>query len=242
MTFAGRVDEPSFDCAVFLHSGDEPVTRILLFGASNLTLAFPHLLASLRRAFDDELLVFAAHGHGRSYGTWSRVLFRSLPGITTCRLWNDLDQVASHADQTYALVTDVGNDILYGRHPDEISHWVESVLQRLQARNAKSVLTLLPLCSIRRLSVWRYTIMRLCLFPASRLDFENLVDCAELLNQKLEELGTKYGATLVQPNPEWYGFDPIHVAPTLSSRGVGANSIGVEQHGERISNGSGGCA
>ncbi|HLQ43549.1 MAG TPA: hypothetical protein VK137_02375, partial [Planctomycetaceae bacterium] len=64
--------------------------RVILLGASNVTLSFPRLWHGLRRAWSESLELFAAHGHGRSFGIWSRVGPRQLPGIVPCRLWDDL--------------------------------------------------------------------------------------------------------------------------------------------------------
>ena len=116
--------------------------RIVLLGASNLTRGISAVLVEAERHFGSPLEVYAALGHGRSYGMTSRILFRSLPGITECGIWNAL--AALPAAPTAALVTDVGNDLLYGATPATILHWVDECLRRLAERNARAVLTLLP--------------------------------------------------------------------------------------------------
>ncbi len=61
--------------------------RVILLGASNVTLSFPRLWHGLQRAFDDPLKLFAAHGHGRSFGMWTRIGPRELPSVVDCRIW-----------------------------------------------------------------------------------------------------------------------------------------------------------
>src|SRR5439155_11570702 len=107
-------------------SGDRVSARVVLLGASNLTLGFPMLVSELRAWLGSPVEILCAHGHGRSYGLASRVLFRELPGIVECGLWRAL--ASAPARPTLALLTDVGNDIMYGRDVEEIAGWVETAL------------------------------------------------------------------------------------------------------------------
>ncbi len=185
--------------------------RVILLGASNLTLSFPLLFESLRSRLERPLEIVAAHGHGRSYGMQSRILTRALPGMHDCQLWDDLAQRPAPDAGTLALITDVGNDILYGADVDEIVDWVERCLIKLNEQQAKTVLTLLPLASAERLSAWRYKLTRTCFFPSSRMSWSDTLGRAKRLNDSLQQLGEKYSATLFEPRKEWYGIDPIHV-------------------------------
>ena len=62
------------------------------------------------------------------------MLGRELPGITTCGLWDAL--AARPPARTAALVTDVGNDLLYGAPVAAILDWVAECLDRLAAQCA----------------------------------------------------------------------------------------------------------
>jgi len=185
--------------------------RVVLLGASNLTLGFPHVAGRLVAGWSEPLHVFAAHGHGRSYGTWSRVLVRSLPGIVQCGLWNDLRQTRATESPISALVTDVGNDLLYGASPGTIVNWVSQCLDRLADERAEIVVTLLPLASVLRLSAWRYHLTRICFFPGRGPAWGEMRERAHELNDRLRTLAEAHGAHVVEPPLDWYGFDPIHV-------------------------------
>ncbi len=185
--------------------------RVVLLGASNLTVSFPLVLESLQAGSGGPLDVLAAHGHGRSYGNWSRVLVRALPGIAGCDLWRDLAQRAEAEDSTQALVTDVGNDLLYGATVSTILGWVETCLERLTEHRAEIVLTLLPLVSVERLSVWRYELTRMLFFPRSGIPLAAMLESARELNDHLHELGRKFDVRIIDPPGNWYGFDPIHI-------------------------------
>jgi hypothetical protein len=185
--------------------------QVVLLGASNLTLSLGRIVGALQSGWNEELHLLAAHGHGRSYGKWSRVLLRSLPGIVECDLWAGLEQRPTAEAPLSALVTDVGNDLIYGSTPDQIAGWVEQCLERLAARRAEIVLTLLPMESVQRLSAWRYHLTRMCFFPGSGPAWPIMQERAADLNERLRNLAAAYGAHVVDPPGEWYGFDPIHV-------------------------------
>jgi hypothetical protein len=91
------------------------IARVVALGASNLTRGFHEVVSASRAAWGPDVQILAALGHGRSYGARSRLLTRRLPGILDSGLWPALE--AMPAVPTRALVTDVGNDILYGYPP-----------------------------------------------------------------------------------------------------------------------------
>jgi hypothetical protein len=188
--------------------------RVVLLGASNLTISFPWIVRRLRAGLDGRLEVFAALGWGRSYGEWSQVAFRGLPGTIGCGLWEALARQEPVATEL-ALVTDVGNDLLYGFPVPQIASWLEICLSRLIARRARIVLTLIPLSSIATLSPTRFHVMRKLLYPRNRMSFEHLLRESRELNQRLMELGRERGIPVVEPPAVWYGFDPIHIRRRL---------------------------
>lgn len=188
--------------------------RVILLGASNLTLAFPMLVESLRATLGPVELL-AAHGHGRSYGLTSRVLTRTLPGIHGCALWTDLAAKPAATARSIAVVTDIGNDLLYGASVPQIAGWVETCLQRLREHGAAVVLTQLPLDSVLKLGLARYSATKACFFPGKGPGWGRMRLLAGELDQAVAELGRKFGAKCVRPRAEWYGIDPIHVRRRL---------------------------
>jgi len=186
-----------------------PPRRVVLLGASNLTRGFSTVLPTAERIWGSPLEVFAALGHGRSYGQRSSVLGRTLGGILQCGLWDAL--AAAGPAPTAALLTDVGNDIVYGAPVPTILDWVEQCLDRLAATGARIVLTRLPMASIRQIPAWRYGLLRRCLFPGCVLSVDETVGHAEALDAGLAELAARRGIAAVEPVPDWYGFDPIHI-------------------------------
>lgn len=192
-----------------LRAADLPARRVVILGASNLVRGISTVFETSARSWGEPLDFLAAHGHGRSYGTESMFLGRVLPGIKNCGLWEALEE--RPPAPTAALVTDVGNDILYGAPVERIVEWVDTCLARLRPQCERIVLTELPVHQVHALTRRRYNFIRSIIFPQCRVSFEDAVEGALRLNERVCELAERHRVTCVPPRPEWYGFDPIHV-------------------------------
>jgi len=191
---------------------NKDVARVVALGASNLTRGFQTVVSTARAAWGPDVEILGALGHGRSYGAHSQVFFRRLPGILESGLWSELQ--SRPALPTRALVTDVGNDILYGFSAEQTLAWVEEALWRLGKVTSDIVVTGLPLVSIRRLSPVKFIALRSILVPSCRLSPAHVLAAAEQVDSGLARLSAAIGATFLELDPAWYGFDPIHVRPS----------------------------
>jgi hypothetical protein len=194
------------DCAPVATSGGR---RVVLVGASNLTKGIGTVLETALSVWGRPLEVLGALGHGRSYGRTSAILGRQLPGILQCGLWRELE--GESAVPTAALVTDIGNDLLYEEPVEQIVRWVEECLDRLAAAQARTVVTLLPLDNLRTLSLARFRLMRAIFFPHSRIGLEEVGRRAHALDGAVRRLALDRGFGVVAHRSAWYGFDPIHI-------------------------------
>ena len=185
------------------------VRRVVLLGASNVARGISTVFETSRLLCGGPIELLAAIGRGRSYGVESSMCGRRLPGILNCGLWPALDQ--RPPAPTVALITDIGNDILYGIPVPRIAHWIESCINRLQTRNAQLVMTLLPMENVLRLTPARFRLARRLLFPGNHLSLEEVRSRAIELNARVEELGRSRGIRLIEQRSSWYGIDPIHI-------------------------------
>ena len=183
--------------------------RLVLLGASNLAMSLPTVVALAQDQSAAPLEILAATGYGRSYGKTSRVMARVLPSIVDCGLWQHL--AALPPAPTLALLTDIGNDVLYGVAPVEIAGWVETCLERLAAAGANVVVTLLPISSIEKLWPAKYYFFRNLSYPGCKLSMSETCRRAVELNELVLEAAERRGATIVPQQGAWYGLHPVHI-------------------------------
>jgi hypothetical protein len=189
---------------------------VILLGASNLTIGWRPLLRALRQTIRQPLSLYVALGMGRSYVDWSGFWLRRLPSIVDCGLWDALPPVpraSADCRPPLVLVTDIGNDIVYGVQPERIARQTAICLERIRSRwpHARVVMTALPMASVRTVGRVRYQIARTTLFPTCFLSLPTVLHRAEQLEVHVHRLATEFHCKLVVPDGAWYGHDPIHV-------------------------------
>ena len=189
------------------------VGRVVAVGASNLTRGFSTIVATARAAWGPDVEVLAALGHGRSYGGPSTFLVRGLPGILQSGLWRELD--AHPPRPTRALVTDVGNDIMYGYPPAQILEWVDECVARLLPFTQEVVVTGLPHAAVAGLPAGRYLLFRSLFFPRCRLTLDETMRVAADVDGGLQAIAASRGVSFLRLKQEWYGLDPIHIRPRM---------------------------
>ncbi|MGI9014999.1 MAG: hypothetical protein ACR2GY_12235 [Phycisphaerales bacterium] len=195
---------------------------VILLGASNVTRSRSIVIESARVALGAHAMdVLAAIGHGRSYGITSSFCGRALPGILQCELWSALqdrersgNDAVSVADRpaVYALITDIGNDIMYGQTPQTIIEWVGECVRRLVCVHAQVIVTGVPFRRIERVTPGQFRMVQRIMFSGSTLSYDAVHDRVRTLHDGIAQLarGTQ-GVTYVEPDPGWYGIDPIHL-------------------------------
>jgi hypothetical protein len=185
-----------------------PRLRIVLLGASNLSMMFPHVVTTLRATSARPLEVLVAKGPGRSYGQESKFFGKKFPGILQCGLWPALR--ADGATETRAVVADIGNDLAYEAPVERIVAWIETVLMRLEEHQARAVLNNIPLDALRGVGEARYRVLRSMLFPRCTLSRRELMRRAERLSDALDRIAGERKTPVFSGKTEWYGIDPIH--------------------------------
>jgi hypothetical protein len=113
--------------------------------------------------------------------------------------------------QTAALVTDVGNDLVYGVPLDQILEWVARCLDRLADAGASTIVTELPLANFENLSVARFRFFQRIFFPRSALTLADAQSLAVSLNERLLNLCQERKIPTISAEKSWYGLDPIHL-------------------------------
>jgi hypothetical protein len=181
---------------------------VVVLGASNVSRGLSRLVAAVepRSPGAD---VFVAAGHGRGYGVNTRVAARRLPSILGSGLWRALDRHGGEAPA--ALVTDVGNELLYGLAVEQVASWVRESVRRLADRGATIAITRLPLASIAEVGAVRYRALRTFFVPGCRLSLAALKEAATRLDSELQAIAGDSGAWMIEQPAHWYGLDTLHV-------------------------------
>lgn len=185
--------------------------QLIVLGASNVTMGWKYLTdVAVRRGYS---VIHVAAGMGRSYIRRSRFAWRSLPAIRTCGLWESLQTSADTLCATDVLLTDLGNDLVYGFSPSEIVSAASACIEQLRALHPDCTITVTrpPTDSLRRLSELRFALFRAILFPFSGIRLDPIRRSAEQLDELTQQLCTDLQLTCHQPDSDWYAFDPIHV-------------------------------
>ena len=183
-------------------------TRLIVLGASNVRRSLFSILEVARAHFRGPIDFLIVAGHGRSYGVPNRVLGWSLPGISESdwsRHWHRADTAAR-----FAIITDVGNDLLFGNDSKHLCHWVRTCIEEVSSAD-RVLLTGLPIERSKRVGAIQFSIFRKIFFPRSRASLEEILEGANYVDTYLRELAQQRACAWFEPSSQWYGYDPIHV-------------------------------
>jgi len=184
---------------------------VVAIGASNLSRGLPRLVAAVRRRTSGADL-FAVAGHGRSYGVASRVAWRRLPAVLRCGLWRAVERLDPAGSRPLqAVITDIGNDLLYGFSVEQTAAWVRECVTRLADRGGSVAITALPLESVARAGPVRDRLLRTVFVPGCPLSLAELQSAARRLDDAVRAIAADCSATVIEQPGHWYGFDSIHI-------------------------------
>ncbi len=182
---------------------------VVVLGASNVTRSLSLIASLLAHRLGGPLEVYGAIGHGRGYSRGSRFLVWGQEPIAACGLWRALE---ASRQPGWALITDIGNDIAYGASPEETAVAVSRCLGRLPPRTRKLVM-LPPIARLESVGASTFWIASHVLYPGRVLDRRATLAALGELTERIRILALAAGATVVTPRLQWYGVDPIHIAP-----------------------------
>ncbi len=197
--------------------------QFAFFGASNLALSREAAIQAAARRSSGPLDLVFADGFGRSYVAESSVLGRVLPGIGAC---GALDALEGSAPLS-AVVTDVGNDLAYGRTSAEVLDAVAGVLTRLAALKARVVVTGLPLAPLHATSPRAFRFFSRLFFPQRRIARAEGLPGG--LQQSLEAFGKHTFRDQIAPDQT--AFDLVDDLLRADSEGVAERPVpGLSAH------------
>jgi hypothetical protein len=191
-------------------SADPPILLVFM-GASNLSRGCFALSRHMRACLHPRKVeVLIASGPGRAYCTSGGLLSVTYPPIQSSEIFEVALNKSECGYQVVALVTDIGNDIMYGVPAEQLIETVQRVFEKLQSMNAKIFYTMLPSAFEEKgvHPIWFY-ILRSLLLPFSRVSYDEATAGITATNRFLKESAGKYGH-IVPDMDRYLGLDEIH--------------------------------
>jgi hypothetical protein len=202
----------------------EAPVLVALLGASNLWMALPSAVRHLLlRVGSRPLRLFVADGFGRSYGMEAGVMGLRFPGLVHCGLFSAIEESKRNTPsaEILGLLTDIGNDIIYGAGVRNVCRWIRECVARLQNLGATVAITSLPIAGIASLPSWRYRLLRSIFYPGQTILQDDLNRSLVAVQSELEALQAEQQITLLPTQPGWYTLDRFHLRPRASKQAMG---------------------
>ena len=188
---------------------ESPILLILL-GASNLSrgcFAFARHMKMCLYPRPVEVLI--ASGPGRAYSVSGGLLNVTYPPIQSSDIFEAAQKKSESGYQVVALVTDIGNDIMYDVSAEKVLETIQQIFARLQSMNTEIFYTTLPtVFETGDHPVWFY-ILRSLLFPRSTVAYDEAVAGIIEVNQFLRKSASEH-CHLIPDLDRYLGFDEIH--------------------------------
>jgi len=195
-----------------------PPYLFIFLGASNLARGYSALancLAGSLAPHPAEIL--HAMGPGRGYCAEGGIYNITYPPIGSCGILESASGRAPKARQVVALITDIGNDIMYGVPVSEITSCLNSLLQKLDAIGAEVFVHPIPIDFADDVSERQFRILRSIFYPNSAIDYTGAAIAVSTINDFLRD--SAGGRVHLLPNmKDFSGIDKIHYSIFQSHR------------------------
>ena len=209
----------SFPSSTTLPTPSESPNPLFIFlGASNLARGYTALVKAAENWMHPHACEFlGAMGPGRGYCVPGGMLKVVYPPIASCGILPAAKKKAAHSSRVVALITDVGNDIIYGVPGSRIILTLSEILQDLSAMGAEISITSISVDLERDVGARGYQILRRIYFPFSQISFAEAAQAAKEINRFIENLSSQ-GIHVIHGLDRYQGLDRIHHSLLQSSR------------------------
>jgi hypothetical protein len=193
-----------------LNSDKKNPVLFILFGASNLARSFYGLKLCIKRCIHPRQAIFIhAMGPGRGYLSRGGILNTTYSPIIDCGILESIKKIKKPNQQIIALITDIGNDIMYGINPEKITKGLQKILNVLDEVTTNIFITPIPINSQNPIGEFYFHILRCIFFPKSSVKYSQALETIEIINQFILHSSNK--STIVINGMEHFGgLDKIH--------------------------------
>ena len=182
----------------------------VLLGASNLARGYSALVNCLIDCLHPHPVeVLHAMGPGRGYFAQGGVFNVSYSPIVASGILDAARKRQPNISKTLALITDIGNDIMYNVPADKIIACLRSIIQELDAMGADVFVNPIPMVLEKDVSERQFRMLRRVFYPHSPVAYFGAADAVREINKFLQEAAG--GRIHLLPSVKDYcGVDKIH--------------------------------
>ncbi len=183
----------------------------VLLGASNLARGYSALTRKISQNISHVEFVNAM-GPGRGYCAREGMFNFSHPSIDECRVMESVDVYAKQGWRIAVLLTDIGNDIMYGVPDASLVECLDRLIEKsLQWKNAEVIVTSIHVDVSKDLGKTTFKLLRAIFSPKSAVTFDQADSAVKKVNRYLEEKSRQNGRVhLVSGLGAFRGMDKIH--------------------------------
>ncbi len=193
---------------------EEPSSKdkllFLFMGASNLARGYSLLTRYLSRCLGVQNIEFLnALGPGRGFCAKGGMFNFIYPPIQDCQVIEAVDKKTKNP--RVVLITDLGNDLMYGVTPDALIECLDTLIDRMLKWNADIFLTSIHINMKKDISRRTFYILRFIFYPNSKMNYEETDSLIIKVNDYLEEKARNNKKVHLITGMESYaGSDKIH--------------------------------
>ena len=190
----------------------DPPILFLLMGASNLARGYSMLTQHLSECLEKNKTEFLnALGPGRGFCARGGIFNITYSPIKDCRIIESAEKKSKEALHTVALITDIGNDLMYGVSADTLIESLDLMIDEILKWDAEIFLTPIHINPKKDISPTIFFVLRLLLYPSSKVNYEELDLFVLKINDYLEEkVRRNEKMHLITGLEAFTGLDRIH--------------------------------
>lgn len=179
-------------------------------GASNLARGFQALTDCLVDSLaPNPVEILHALGPGRGYSAEGGVFNVRYPAIGSSGILEYASAQREKFHRAIALITDIGNDIMYGVPVSEIIACLRVLLEKLDTLEADVFVHSIPIDFSKDVSKSQFRLLRSIFYPRSQVDHSKAKEAVSAINDFLRDRA-KGRVHLLPSAKDFMGIDKIH--------------------------------
>jgi hypothetical protein len=201
----------SFPPPLPISNKDQESTILFVFlGASNLARSLDGLKLCIKRCLLPRAASFIhAMGPGRGYVSRGGILNAVYSPILDSGIFEAIRRKRMKSQQVVALITDIGNDIMYDASPEKIIAGLQYMYNLLDAFETNIFITSIPVDLENDIRELYFHILRKVYFPKSPVTYSQASNNIKAINQFILQSSNQRISVIDDMKP-FYGIDKIH--------------------------------